>query len=216
MALLGTALLTCGGCTTPPSKQEMVAYFDTPARSQFTRPVYVSVVDERPEEERRGTGWSHRYLSTTDGPSPERVAFVFAEDLASLLLRKEIADSAVVSRTVAEAPQDSTILSVKLLSWYGRVVDFDKLTKTERLTMGLGSTSPAYDNKGRCQFSAVLIQPEMRTDLGTFTGEFVAMLKAGGSLREANALSAGAADRAFMEFLIKLEKVLLATVQNIE
>jgi hypothetical protein len=162
--------------------------------------------DDRPEQERKGTGWSDRYISTVDGPDSGRVAEVFAEDLASLLQRKGIAEYAFPANEGIEPTEKTTLLNITLHSWYGRVTDVGKLTKAEQLSIFMGNTSVGYDNKGECRFSASVKRSGRSMDLGSCYGDHAIFLKDGGTRDDANRLSGAAADRAFVQFLQTFEK----------
>lgn len=203
--MLCLLLIGLGGCT---ASQEMpfIDYLAIPPQVHFDEPIFVKVTDLRPLVERDATEWSKRYISTQDGEDKERVARVMAEGLAEVLLRKKMIDGAYFLRNEEQAPLGATVFEVKLLSWYGRVADFGKLSNTEKGMMAAaGYKAPAYDNLGECRFSVIVHQGDQMTDLGVSAGDGIAYLENGGGMKEANTLSAIAENEALYAFLRILE-----------
>jgi len=195
------------GCSTPMTPEEVAQYFNTPSSVHFNEAIYVQVSDKRPEEERKGTTWLERYIVTIDSETPEKTTLFFADDLAKILIYKKITAHAYPLKPTEKPPQNATVIKIQLLSWYGRVPDPKKLSKTEQfLTSGLGSKTVALDNQGHCTFSASMIHQNKTIDLGTFTGKYSAYLNRPGTMTDANNLSAAAADRAFVQFLKTFDK----------
>jgi hypothetical protein len=204
------AVILSSGCATQLTPQEMAKYFDTPSKVHFNEPVYIKVIDERPKEELKGSEWSKRYISTADGTDDSMVALVFAEDLGSLLLKKKIVNKVFVCMPHLSPPKNSTIVSVILKSWYGRVRDFSKLSYTEKtLVASMSYRSLELDNKGKCSFATIITRFGKKTNLGEVSGEEGGLIRGGGNMQHANILSGVAADRAFVAFLKAFEKAFI-------